>query len=75
MVFRLKLYSNIARNLNKAADFAKTFERLFRGRKKIMEVLTSKLPTTQHDPYSFTADLIYKTVRPLETDEFFPTNS
>ncbi|ENN74378.1 hypothetical protein YQE_09035, partial [Dendroctonus ponderosae] len=57
----LKLYSNIARNLNKAADFAKTFERLFRGRENIMEVFTTKLPATQHDPYSFTTDLIYKT--------------
>ncbi|KAL1506288.1 hypothetical protein ABEB36_005680 [Hypothenemus hampei] len=57
----LKEYSNISRNLLKSADFEKTSQYLFQGRVKIMDTFCSKLPQTEHDPYTFTADLTYFT--------------
>ncbi|XP_050298934.1 nuclear RNA export factor 2-like [Anthonomus grandis grandis] len=56
----LKSYSNISRNLKKCADLTKPFEVLFQGRERIIDTIC-KLPPTEHDPYSFTADLIDKT--------------
>lgn len=58
----LKLYSSISRNLKKAADLSRTSEYLFQDRENIMDVFATNLPFTEHDPYSFTADLMCKTV-------------
>lgn len=58
----LKQYSVLSRNLKKAADISKTLQFLYRGSDKIINLFTTKIPFTEHDPYSFTTDLVYKTV-------------
>ncbi|KAI4462369.1 nuclear rna export factor [Holotrichia oblita] len=50
-------YKKISRNLNHISDFSKSAQGLFVGSFKIMQTLCS-LPVTEHDPFSFTADLI-----------------
>lgn len=52
----------LSRNLKKAADLSKTLQFLYRGCDKIINLFTTKIPFTEHDPYSFTTDLVYKTV-------------
>lgn len=43
------------------SNMSKCDEFVFKGPKKIIEIL-SDLPLSEHDPYSFTVDLIYYTV-------------
>ncbi|KAK9703450.1 Nuclear transport factor 2 (NTF2) domain [Popillia japonica] len=50
-------YKKLSRNLNHISDFSKSAQGLFVGSFKIMQTLCS-LPISEHDPFSFTADLI-----------------
>ncbi|GJQ65379.1 hypothetical protein Trydic_g7489 [Trypoxylus dichotomus] len=53
-------YKKLSRNLKHISDFSKTGQGLFMGSHQIIQTLCS-LPLTEHDPYSFTADLIMHT--------------
>lgn len=57
----LRPYSIVARNLKKSADFSKTTDFIFKGRQDICNLFMNQLPQTEHDPYSFSVDLVYKT--------------
>lgn len=45
----------------KLSDFSKTTEQLENGQENIARRLSS-LPRTEHDPYTFTVDVLYYTV-------------
>ncbi|KRT81639.1 hypothetical protein AMK59_6315, partial [Oryctes borbonicus] len=54
---RLRAYKKISRNLLQVQDASKVDEFLFSGPHDIIKILSS-LPQSEHDPFSFTVDLI-----------------
>jgi len=56
----LGVYKSISRNLKLLSDLARSEEYLSRGGSNIIKTLCS-LPPTEHDPYTFTVDLLYYT--------------
>lgn len=60
--FRLMSYKKYSRNIKFMSNLSKCDEFVFKGPKKIIQIL-SDLPLSEHDPYSFTVDLLYYTVR------------
>lgn len=59
--FRLKRYKTYARNVLSLADLSRSELNLKQGGAAIIDLL-NLLPASEHDPYSFTVDLIYCTV-------------
>ncbi|KAH0810681.1 hypothetical protein GEV33_012114 [Tenebrio molitor] len=55
---QLKRYKTYSRNLLSLADFSRTDLNLQQGHKAVIDLL-NLLPSTEHDPYSFTVDLIH----------------
>jgi hypothetical protein len=58
---QLKRYKTYSRNLLSLADFSRTDLNLQQGHKAVIDLL-NLLPSTEHDPYSFTVDLIHHSV-------------
>ncbi|XP_056640187.1 nuclear RNA export factor 1-like isoform X2 [Diorhabda sublineata] len=54
---RIHTYSQISRNLQKLANFSMMHNNLYLGNQQIANILLN-LPATQHDPYSFTVDVM-----------------
>ncbi|XP_022902675.1 nuclear RNA export factor 1-like isoform X2 [Onthophagus taurus] len=54
---KLSPYKKVTRNLKMMSDFSKNDECLFRGRDSIVRLIT-QLPLTEHDPNTFTVDLM-----------------
>lgn len=57
---RLENYKKFARNLIKMIDFSKSCKELMHGDKDIITRFC-KLPPTEHDPYTFTVDVVHFT--------------
>ncbi|XP_044730983.1 nuclear RNA export factor 1-like [Chrysoperla carnea] len=55
---RLDEYKRITRNLLKMSDYSKHDKYLFHTSEEIVKALCM-LPPTEHDPYTFTVDLLY----------------
>lgn len=55
-------YKCISRNLRLLSDLARSEECLVRGANTIIQTLCG-LPATEHDPYTFTVDLVHHTER------------
>lgn len=53
----LDIYKKYSRNLIKMSDFSKSCQDLYYG-ENIISLLT-KLPQTEHDPYTFTVDVVH----------------
>lgn len=66
LFFSLRKYSIFARNLKKMADFSRNSTNLYKGPTQILNILC-KLPSSEHDPYSFMVDLIYYSVSIIVT--------
>jgi hypothetical protein len=54
---RLTEYTIESRNLLKLSDYTKSLKLLYHGSDAILATI-SKLPRSEHDPYSFTVDLV-----------------
>lgn len=54
-------YKKYSRNIKFMSNMLKCDEFVFKGQKKIVEILAD-LPLSEHDPYSFTVDLIHYSV-------------
>ncbi|KAG5867428.1 hypothetical protein JTB14_037675 [Gonioctena quinquepunctata] len=59
---RMHKYISLSRNLHKLGDITRKNTFLYQGSSRITNVLCD-LPPTEHDPFSFTVDLIYFTPR------------
>lgn len=57
----MKTYKIYSRNLKTLADLSRTDNFLYKSNTEIMKIF-EKLPLTEHDPFSFTVDLISYTV-------------
>lgn len=51
----------VSRNLKAFADVSRVNQVLYKGNSEIVKVLNN-LPNSEHDPFTFTVDLIYSTV-------------
>lgn len=58
---QLKHFKTHARNLLSLADISRADQNLKQGNQEVVDLL-NLLPTTEHDPFSFTVDLIYFSV-------------
>ncbi|XP_060530187.1 nuclear RNA export factor 1-like [Cylas formicarius] len=57
---QLKTYNVFSRNLMKCADLSRTSQFLYMSREKIVDFFIKSLPHTEHDPYTFSVDLMIK---------------
>lgn len=64
VITKLEPYKKHSRNLMKLSDFSKTTEQLENGQENIARRLSS-LPRTEHDPYTFTVDVLYYTEKQI----------
>jgi hypothetical protein len=55
---RLTEYTIESRNLLKLSDYTKSLKLLYHGSEAILATIC-KLPRSEHDPYSFTVDLVH----------------
>ncbi|KAF7280268.1 hypothetical protein GWI33_006180 [Rhynchophorus ferrugineus] len=57
----LDRYHALSRNLMKTAEDGSKSKSIYNGIFEIYNLFANNIPLTQHDPYSFTADLVYRT--------------
>lgn len=58
---RLSSYKKYSRNIKFISNMSKCDEHVYKGPTKITEMLCT-LPRSEHDPYSFTIDLMFYNV-------------